>query len=390
MSQRNQTVVNPLAAEFVDIGGTPTKLANGISVYKANSQLVGSLQSIAATVPAAIEEAAAAQGMSMQDACCGDAPGGCGFNVPWIDMNVRKTRVSRTTGMFNEIADSGWAGEYQTFYETPRYSLPKSLCCTNDFPLIQEPSLCCDKSNIATYFLAWRSCIMRQAPTICGPSGPQQWDYLETRKQELALESMRMFMAMAAMNGDESENILGLATSPRIPTVHMVNLLTAAPALILKAIANVMSMLRSHDGIELNANGSYSTKTFLWVVPSAIYDALESRLYLNRRLLDWIEGGGCCDTANSTDRPLYRVKLVPIPELNNHGVFRRPVGYIFRYGDLDVIRPRFTLDGRPDAGGADINFLPPQRDGLFELQVAWMRIGSVVPKDLQSIVRTQF
>jgi hypothetical protein len=106
--------------------------------------------------------------------------------------------------------------------------------------------------------------------------------------------------------------------------------------------------------------------------------------------LDWIEGGGCCDTANSTDRPLYRVKLVPIPELNNHGVFRRPVGYIFRYGDLDVVRPRFTLDGRPDPGGADINFLVPQRDGLFELQIAWMRIGSVVPKDLQSIVRTQF
>jgi Uncharacterized protein conserved in bacteria (DUF2184) len=389
-TQSGAVANNPLTADFVNIGGDPTQLKNGISVYKASNQMVGSLQSLSATVPDRLEAEAKAMGMSMQDACCGDTPGGCGFGVPWIDMNVRKVRMPRTTGLFNELTESGWAGEHQVFYETPRFSMPASLCCTNDFPLIQEPSLCCDKSNIATYFLAWRTCIMRQAPTICGPNGPQRWDYLETRKQELAFESMRMFMAQIAMNGDESENILGLANNPRIPTVQMVNLLTSTPQMVLKAIANVMAQLRSHDSIELNADGSYATKTFLWIIPSAIYDQLTSRFYLNRRLIDWIEGGGCCDTADTGNRPLYRVKFVPIPELNNHGVFRRSVGYIFHHGELDLIKPKFTLDGQPDGAGSDIVVLPPQADGLFQLSIAWFRMGSVVPKDIQSIVRTQF
>lgn len=372
---------------FISLGGNGYKLPTGATVFQATDSITSSIRSISET--AQQEKMAAGAGNTQISDSCGGG-GNCGRDASYVMLDVRRTKIPKSTGVFELNTGMGWMNSTQTFYENARFTAPRTLCCTNDFPIHERPELCCDTTNIATYYMAWRSCIHEHRFICGGDNGYQEWNPEEARLQQTAVESMALFASLLAFNGSAENNLIGLANNPRIMDAPMPSLLTSPPSLIMSALANVMSLLRMWESITVTADGNYTPQTYLWLIPSMFYDPLSVRLYEGQRLIDWISGGSCCNTTTNTNRPTYKLQIVPIPELNAHGVDGRPTGYIMKYGDLEWVRPYFTLDGAPDRNGSPYSILPPQQDGLFRTTIAWFRAGSVAPKDLTGLVRTRF
>jgi hypothetical protein len=374
---KTSTTDNP----FVSLGGAGYSTNNGVTVYSANNSASNAIQTRSQAVRQAEAE------FQASDSCGGTS--GCGRNGSYVLLDIDRLSIPQSTGVFNLDTGMGWMNSVQKFYARPKFTAPRSLCCTNDFPIHERPELCCDTTTIKTFYMAWRSCL-HEHNFICAANGYQEWNPEEAQLQQTAIESMAHFANMIAFNGLPEEGLIGLANNPKIMQAFCPSFSSAPAKLIIDAITHMMGMLRMWESIQLTADGNYAVKPYLFLIPSMYYDVLNARMYEGKRLIDWIEGGGCCETAIDSGRPTYRLRFVPIPELNSPPAGMRPMGYIMRPGDLDWMRPYFTLDGQPDANGGPFSMLPPQRDGLFDTTIAWFRCGSVIPKALDRLIRVLF
>jgi hypothetical protein len=359
---------------YINLGGELVNPGATIPVYKANQSITSSIQSISKQTVNQFRQVA--------DACGGGICGSSTYLMP----EISKAKLPMSTGLFDLDQNAGWAKNTEVWYSDEFYLSPRSLCCTDDIPMLRTDNICCEQSGIATLYLGYQSCI-HDYKQYCGSGGYELYNP-EGELQRRVMEALAFAACQIMFNGDASENITGLANNPRYSAVLMPNILTSSPTQILAAISSALSVIRSRQTITINASGNYETTRLVMAIPAHYYDYLEAYIIpgTSVTLLQQIQEKGCaCPTQGQAQAPSYKLSVLPIPELNLSNT-----GYIFELGNLVGIAPTFTEDGSPSPTGSRFIMLPSYPQGLQNIVIAWCRVGGVIAKDYTKVVKLRF
>jgi hypothetical protein len=288
----------------------------------------------------------------------------------------------------------GWASSTTHLYDQRRYIAPGAMTCCDELPLLPKQLPPTRKTyGIQTLGIAYDTCAMDHY-IQCGPGGYELLR-LDQDNQRLAMEALSYAASQLGFAGNSDNNVMGLANNPDIPAMRM-PAFNASGRIWVNALKAALRWIRAAN---YSWDANMQPTKFVWALPPTVADYLDHKTALEctgdgMNVMNFFLTGGRGMNGNQQAMPGVSVRVVTIPELE-WALGGCPTGLLMEDDPklLKWIRPQFDQNLNPSVGrgGSPYVISPPMKTGHFKEETAIItRVGSIVPQQLNRIIKLQF